>query len=66
MFIIFLIGNELSCGKVENLVFIRSDGISKCFLMLRAVFFYTSSSKDLNTLHEHVCKNTPCMISTLI
>ena len=66
MFIIFVILNEVSCGKMEKKTYlIRSDGISK-FFMLCAVFFYTSSNKVFHTLLELVWTKTPCLITTLI
>ena len=56
MVIIFLILNDFFAVKWKNLVFIRSDGMSMCF-MLQAVLFYTSSSKDFNTLLQLMWKN---------
>ena len=65
MFLIFLILNEISCGKVEKTLnlFAATEYLS---VSMRAVFFYICSNKDFHTMLELVWKHTPYLKSTLI
>ena len=65
MLIIFLILNEFSYGKVENLEFIRSNRISKYFYAMHCIFLH-KFKQSFHTLLELVCKNTLCLKTILI